>query len=147
MLFDRAAAGWEVVVFVDTDSGYRPLEVLGVSAVRSFGQLARDVEVPSADMVVASAALHGDLLIQRYISNACKRSGEVGVWGGSWPCRTGEWSGLLEYAVSHAGGVFKQQALLAANRLEPLPVATVEAFRRIRSPSARGLTTVAARNA
>jgi hypothetical protein len=148
LLFDRAAAGWEVVVFVDAETGYRPLEVLGVSIVKSFDLVTRDVAIPSADMVVASAVLHDDLRVRRFVVEASRCSGDVAVWGGSWARPPHELPNILEYALSAAARAYKYQALLAANDGEPRQPAATESFHRVRTTSAHsrrgGLTFAAA---
>lgn len=137
LLFDRAATGWEVVVFVDAESGYLPLEVLGVSAVKPFALMTRDVAIPSADIVVASADLHDDLRVRRYVAKAMRRSGDVVAWGGSWPRPPNEVHGIVEYVASTAACAYKHQALLAANDRKPRQHVAIETFHQVRAASVR----------
>jgi hypothetical protein len=137
LLFDRAVTGWEVVVFVDAETGYLPLEVLGVSAVKPLALMTRDAAIPSADIVVVSADLHDDLRVRRYVAKAVRRAGDVVAWGGSWHRRPNEAPGIVEYAASAAACAYKHQALLAANDRKPRQHAAIETFHQVGVASAR----------
>jgi hypothetical protein len=111
-LYDRAMAGWEVVVLlphgphVEDD---RPLRILGVQVSElESGATAKSLAV-SAEAFAADERVRDRVLKARG-----DRLTEVALWGEHWPLEMNRGLTRVQHVLSGAARRFKRQALVAA---------------------------------
>ncbi|OAN36873.1 hypothetical protein [Mycolicibacterium iranicum] len=124
-IFDRAAAGWDVDVYLADDTDDRPFRILGVRT----SSLKHGVDTASQpDSVFVSATLYErDRATRRLFQKAAQTNHtEVAVWGGGWPRELKPGIGVVEHRLSLAALAFKAEAMKAAG--VSAPCARTEVF-------------------
>jgi hypothetical protein len=110
-LFECAASGWDVTVYLEDWAHRRALEILGISAAELQNVLDVRTEKQCPQVIVTSAALYEPRKpTRRYIRSAIDRHAEVVMWGRSECTSTRP---VVKYHLSAAARAFKQQALIA----------------------------------
>lgn len=130
-LFDRAMAGWQVTVLLEsTREDPLPIHILGGEVATLDAVPHRDWYRTSPDSLAVAADLCSrDHRVRRKVQLAlnCRRN-EVALWGQTWPAELNSVVQLdkVEYRLSIAARAFKTRALAAAARpVEALPVVEV----------------------
>ena len=128
--------GWEVEVLVSAYASQRTFRILGVHAQLLDPVIAAHAG-PDPDVVVASADLYeSNQLLHAYIRDTARHGAEIAFWdGASEPKDTRKATRKVEYRLSRAARVFKQQAIYAAG-VETM-ASTIETFngRHFRAPT------------
>jgi len=116
-LYDRAMAGWEVVVLLPDGPHFedgRPLRILGVQV----SELESEFEAAGAtakSLAVSAEAFAADERVRDLVLKARgDRLTEVALWGEHWPLEMNRGLTRVHYALSAAARRFKRQALVAA---------------------------------
>jgi hypothetical protein len=130
LLFDYAAAGWEVRVMIGDRDDDRPIRVLGAARVDVDTLLDGPIwPAPPTALAVPLALYVGDARIRGHVLRALEYGGtEIIAWGKR-SITNLNGKALIEhdYHCSSAARAFKAQALLAA-RSSPNGVTDLERF-------------------
>ncbi|WP_299559950.1 hypothetical protein [uncultured Mycolicibacterium sp.] len=128
-LVDRAMAGWDVTVLTYGDADIRPLQILGVNALRFEDVVRSWRERPAPQTVAVAADLYDrDPRVRAGVRMAVQHGRtEVTLWGGDWPAELADGT-AVQHQLSAAARAFKAQAL-AAVRAGAGPVGDTETFR------------------
>ncbi|TDC71839.1 hypothetical protein E1200_01130 [Actinomadura sp. GC306] len=116
-LFDRAMAGWEVLVLTAGGGDTRPLRILGTCAIDLETALALPIRGPRPHAIAVGADLfsaHGQ--VQDRVLRALEEGkAEVRFWGDPWPEELDPGvSPPVAHRLSVAARAFKTEALGAA---------------------------------
>jgi hypothetical protein len=126
-MYDRVRAGWRVTALVPSDSGIRPLQILGVRALPLETEyLAARTSSPAA-FAVSSEVFECDARVRRDIQRALLRgTTEVTFWGNSSSHELDSRIGEVRHQLSGAALAFKTQALIAMSPAHPVAAPTEE---------------------
>ena len=124
-IFDRAAAGWDVDVYLSDDIDDRPFRILGVRT--SSLHHAVDTASEPDCVFIASSLYERDRATRRLFQKAAQTNHtEVALWGGDWPRELRPGIGVVEHRLSLAALAFKAEAMKAAG--VNVPCARTEVF-------------------
>lgn len=122
-LYDRAAAGWRVNVYVPRTAEVRGLHILGAT-VRQL----QDAVLDAHELAVSAEVFAGHPGIREAVSRALSRPmAGVMLWGQGWPMPIAHVVRDARYRLSSAALAFKRQALIATG-LAPHLAAAHESF-------------------
>ncbi|MCV7279562.1 hypothetical protein H7J88_07865 [Mycolicibacterium flavescens] len=113
-LFDRASAGWEVMVRVEDCPDVRALTILGAD---SAGEITDEVFTAPVDgaLAVSATLLRRDARVRAYAVETARRGDvEVIAWGAALPDGMGGSIDPRPHRLSVAARAFKARALAAA---------------------------------
>ncbi|MET7769372.1 hypothetical protein [Nocardia sp. NPDC005366] len=130
-LFDRAMAGWEVVVLVDETDDRRALEILGAHVVDLESALASPIRIPLPQAIAVDSQLYrADARVRDGIAEVFdyRLIDEVTMWGDGVPYDLEERLIPVRHRLSTAARMFKQTALSAAGA-RSAPTEPSELFR------------------
>lgn len=125
LIFDRAAAGWDVDVYGPHAVDDRAFRILGVRTP----VLQCDIDwTNDTDCVVVAGSLYEkDRTTRRLFQKAATMDGtEAALWGADWPSELGPGMGVVEHRLSLAALAFKSEAMKAVGL--SAPCAQTEAF-------------------
>ena len=117
-IFDRAAAGWDVDVYLPNDIDDRPFRILGVRPCA----LKRGVDTESKPdcILVAGSLYEQDEATRRLFREAAQTNQtEVALWGSDWPRELKPGMGVVEHRLSLAALAFKAEAMKAVDLRAP----------------------------
>ena len=141
LIFDRAAAGWDVGVYLEDECDQRPLRVLGATHLPRLNGKPRlsDCGPEWPDVVVVAASLYArDRSVRRYISavRSGNRQAQIAFYGGD-AGATGALgqAGDVDHHLSAAAQAFKGRALSCFRSLRGTPVTPTETFSTAMSSS------------
>lgn len=119
-LFDRAMAGWDVIVLIADHPDDRPLQILGARTLDLEDALESAGTRPRPQALAAAADLFGcDSRVRQGVLQALDHGvTEVTLWGQKWPAELDDSVGLVQHRLSRAAQIFKAQALAAAASLD-----------------------------
>lgn len=112
LIFDRAAAGWDVDIHVPDDACDRPFRILGVKP--SPLESGFDVTSQPDCLLIAGSLYEQDRSARRLFQRAARTDRtEVSLWGGGWPRELAPGIGIVEHRLSIAALAFKAEAIKA----------------------------------
>jgi hypothetical protein len=114
-VFDHAAAGWEVVVYVEDCRNELPLRIVGASTVRRCSALSLEMEAEPADILLVGASLPIRDPIRRYLALVHDQEIEPAMWGGEPPTQRQRDRRIIEYRLTAAAVAFKREALMTVS--------------------------------
>ncbi|WP_216905444.1 hypothetical protein [Nocardia noduli] len=128
-VFDRTAAGWEVVALVADYTDIRPLQVVGAKVLDLEQTLARPPHHAEPAAVVVSAEIYrGNDRVRARILQCLELGTEVSLWGKDLPPELEDRMHSARHRVSVAARAFKAHALTRSGY--PVPaIGHVEEFR------------------
>lgn len=125
LIFDRAAAGWDVDVHLPEDIDDRAFRILGVRT--SLLRHGADGTSQPDCILIAGSLYQEDRTTRRLFQKAATTDGtEAALWGADWPMELGPGIGVVEHRLSLAALAFKSEAMKAAGLTAPC--ALTEAF-------------------
>lgn len=115
-MFDRAMAGWDVMVLVADTADSRPLHILGAYVGDLEAALRSQARGPQPHVLAVDAhLLDSDHRVRRLVVSLLERGlTEVRLWGEEWPQDIEGEVVSLHHQLSVAARAFKTQALAAA---------------------------------
>jgi hypothetical protein len=133
LIFDKATAGWDVLVLLSNCYDVRPIQILGADvADASDDQLLESLRHPTA--LLAATSLHAEEQIWPLVRAALSDDRtEVGFWDVESPTPSHRPATVTRHQLSLAARAFKSHALAAAGFIAE-PVESVEVFRCARAP-------------
>jgi hypothetical protein len=127
-LFDNAASGWDITVYIEDWAHRRALQILGVTPAQLGNIRALKPEDECPQVIVISAALSAPrTAIGRYVRSAIDRHAELAMWGPAEPTSTRQ---AVDHHLSAAACAFKQQALIATGQPSVPELEETETFHR-----------------
>jgi hypothetical protein len=115
-LYDRVRAGWDVNVLLAQECDDRPLQILGVHAVKLDPRiLATSTECAARGLAVSADIFAADGRIRKEVLAALDHwMTEVTLWHEDWPLNVGHRTTTVQHVLSGAARAFKRHALAAA---------------------------------
>ncbi|OBI80957.1 hypothetical protein A5663_17145 [Mycobacterium sp. E740] len=118
-LFDRARAGWDVNVRVESCGDLRALAILGADTLDDSVETILCNPPRGGALAVSATLLRDDPSLRAQVSDVAKScSVELLAWGEDWPVELGRRVEVVPHQLSVAARAFKARALGAAG-LEP----------------------------
>lgn len=138
VVFDRAAAGWDVTVYPMDDAGLRAIQILGAKCGEPGSLFCKDASFPTV-LVVTSSLPAANRRVEACVKAALSLHGVEVLFAGvdSPRGRARDDAGL--YTLGHAAHAFKKSAAEAAG-LQPDAVSRSEHFHTVAVPSRRSVT-------
>jgi hypothetical protein len=115
LIFDRAMAGWEVSVVVDSDTGSddRPLRILGARVATRLSDPSHLLPRPHLLAAATDVMVKSDAVRRRVLAIGDDNETEVLLWGRHHPTNLNRTFVAVRHQPSAAAHVFKAQALTA----------------------------------
>jgi len=127
-LFDHAASGWDVTVYVEDWADRRALQILGVTAAQLGNAFDPKTEHEYPHVIVISGALaEPRKAIGRYVRSAIDRHAELAMWG---PDERKSTRQEVNHHLSAAACAFKRHALIATAQPSERELDATETFHR-----------------
>lgn len=137
LMFDRAAAGWDVTVYPPDDACPRAIQILGAKCGDLESLFSKDASLPT--VLIVTASLHANRRVEAFVAAALSLDSVKVLFTGVDSPRDGALDDAGIYTLGHAAHAFKTCAAEAAG-LRPAAVSRSENFRPMAVPSRRSVT-------